>query len=141
MLVLYNVSLFFRLLSRLLWVVLGLGLFCVLSVFFSGEVFASRGGVIGHPWPRLSDAYAARKAQQFPGRPPLIRTGLMNRSFKHNAGRLSVEVLNEAWYFRFHQNGEGVPQRVMMDLDQKRVVQVAKFIGEDISKKMEEAHV
>lgn len=112
-----------------------------LSVFFSGEVFASRGSVIGHPWPRLNEAYAARKAQEFPGRPPLIRTGLMNRSFKHNAGRLSVEVLNEAWYFRFHQNGEGVPQRVMMDLDQKRVVQVTKFVAEDITDKMEAAHV
>lgn len=52
-----------------------------LEGFFSGQVFASRGGVIGEQWPRLSGKYAAWKAQQYPGRPVLVRTGLMQRSF------------------------------------------------------------
>jgi len=113
-----------------------------LTGFFSGQVFASRGGVFGHPWPRLRDNYAAQKAKEFPGRPPLIRTGLMNRSFKKDAGRLSVKVFNEVWYSRFHQEGtRNMPQRVLMDIDHQRVVQIVSFINGDIQDKMRQANV
>ncbi|MFC8008937.1 phage virion morphogenesis protein [Streptomyces cinereoruber] len=108
-----------------------------LKGFFSGEVFASRGGVIGKPWAPLSSAYAADKAQQYPGRPPLIRTGTMNRSFKHRAGRSTAEVWNDAWYFHFHQSGtRKMPARVMMDVDEKRALRIAGFIEADITSKM-----
>ena len=83
--------------------------------FFSGQVFASRGQVIGEPWARLNNNYAAWKARKFPGRPPLIRTGLMQRSFKHRSTRLSVSLWNEAEYFDFQQDGtSNMPARVLM---------------------------
>lgn len=108
-----------------------------LSRFFAGEVFASRGRVIGKPWPQLHPSYAVYKAEQWPGRPPLIRTGLMNRSFKHSAERLGAELWNEAEYFDYHQDGRGVPQRVMMAVDDTRAQRVGDFVADDIEKKME----
>lgn len=112
-----------------------------LTRFFSGEVFASRGQVFGKPWPALNDNYAAFKARTFPGRPPLFRTGLMNRSFKHKSTKLTTSLWNEAEYFGYHQEGRGVPERVMMHVDEKRKRSIAGFIAEDINGKMKAADV
>ena len=51
--------------------------------YFGGQVFASRGGVLGKSWPRLSPGYAAQKAKRYPGRPMLVRTGVMERSLRN----------------------------------------------------------
>lgn len=91
-----------------------------LSRFFSGDVFTSRGQVFGKPWPALNDNYAAFKARKFSGKPPLFRTGLMNRSFKHKSTKLTSSLWNEADYFKYHQEGRGVPERVMMLVDDQR---------------------
>lgn len=107
-----------------------------LSKFFAGEVFASRGGVIGRRWPALNPNYAVWKAERWPGRPPLVQTGLMMRSFKSKAEKLSVKLWNEAEYFRYHQEGWGVPQRVMMRVDDQRAARVVKYIVSDIADKM-----
>lgn len=112
-----------------------------LTRFFSGEVFASRGQVFGKPWATLNDSYAAFKARTFPGRPPLIRSGLMNRSFKHKSTKLTTSLWNEATYFQYHQEGRGVPERVMMHVDEKRERTVVGFVAEDISGKMGAAGV
>lgn len=112
-----------------------------LTRFFSGEVFASRGQVFGKPWASLNDNYAAFKARTFPGRPPLIRSGLMNRSFKHKSTKLTASLWNEAKYFDYHQEGRGVPERVMMHVDEKRERTIVGFIAEDISGKMKASGV
>lgn len=91
-----------------------------LKGFYSGQVFASRGGVIGHPWPRLSERYAAWKAQQYPGRPVLVRTGLMQRSFKYETTNMSATISNSAPHFVYHQSDEVrtiIPYRPMMKLE------------------------
>lgn len=106
-----------------------------LTGFFSGQVFASRGQVIGERWKPLNPRYAAQKAQRWPGRPPLIRTGLMQRSFKKNAGRMSVEVFNRAPHFDYHQGGtRRLPARVMMKVDQTRERRIVDIINADIVK-------
>jgi hypothetical protein len=112
-----------------------------LTGFFSGEVFASRGQVIGKPWQELDARYAAHKAREFPGRPPLIRTGLMQRSFKHQSTKLSTRLFNEAEYFDYHQGGHGVPQRVMMLVDQTRERAILQLIGADLAGKQRAADV
>lgn len=109
----------------------------MLKKFFSGEVFVSRGQVLGHPWQPLNDAYAAEKAREFPGRPPLIRTGAMNRGYAYETNPTRVFLFNKQFYFRFHQNGEGVPQRLTMGLDQARINQVQGFIEKNIADNME----
>lgn len=112
-----------------------------LTRFFSGEVFASRGQVFGKPWPAPNSNYAAWKARQWPGRPPLFRTGLMNRSFKHKSTKLTSSLWNEAEYFDYHQEGRGVPERVMMLVDGKRERSIVGFVAADIEGKMKAANV
>jgi phage gpG-like protein len=108
-----------------------------LTGFFSGEVFASRGGVIGKSWRPLNNQYAARKARTFPGRPPLIRTGVMNRSFKANAGRASVLLLNSDPKFAFHQSGTSrIPARTMMAVDQTRERRIVDIIDAHLGRVM-----
>ncbi|NHW45968.1 hypothetical protein HAV21_03525 [Paenarthrobacter sp. MSM-2-10-13] len=109
-----------------------------LTRFFAGEVFASRGGVIGKRWPRLNENYAEWKARRWPGRPPLIRTGLMNRSFKHKSTQLTTSLWNEAQYFDYHNDGRGVPQRVMMRIDQTREARIVKYIASDLTTQMDQ---
>lgn len=100
-----------------------------LASFFAGEVFASRGGVIGEPWQSLNQRYAAQKAKSFPGRPPLVRTGVMQRSFKKNAGRMSVTIFNSDRKFDFHQGGTRyIPPRVMMKVDRTRANRVVDIV-------------
>lgn len=110
-----------------------------LTRFFSGEVFASRGQVIGKPWPALNPAYAAFKAREFPGRPPLIRTGLMNKSFKSKSTSLSTSLWNEAKYFDNHNEGWGVPERVMMRIDEQRELRIVKYVVSDLTTQMSKA--
>ncbi|MEW1951035.1 hypothetical protein AB0280_17510 [Pseudarthrobacter sp902506025] len=109
-----------------------------LTRFFAGEVFASRGGVIGARWPRLNENYAIWKARHWPGKVPLIRTGLMNRSFKHQSTKLTTSLWNEAKYFEYHQDGRGVPQRVMMKVDQQREARIVKYIVSDLTTQMDQ---
>jgi len=112
-----------------------------LTGFFSGPVFVSRGQVIGEPWPALNSSYAAWKAQVFPGKPPLVRSTLMQRSFKHKSTKLSSTIWNESEYFRNHQQGIGVPQRMMMKLDEQRERAVIDILAEGLRKKMRQAGV
>ena len=107
-----------------------------LTRFFSGEVFASRGQVIGKPWPALNPNYAVYKARKWPGRPPLIRSGLMNRSFKFKSTKLTTSLWNEAKYFDYHNEGRGVPQRVMMLVDGQREKRIVKYVVSDITTQM-----
>lgn len=107
-----------------------------LTRFYSGEVFASRGGVISEPWPALNPSYAAWKARMWPGRPPLIRTGVMQQGFKFKSGKLSTELWNDAEYFEYHQEGRGVPQRTMMKVDETRAKRIAKYVLSDITDQM-----
>lgn len=109
--------------------------------FFSGEVFASRGRVINKPWPDLNPSYAAWKARAWPGRPPLMRTGQMNVGFKYSARRLSVRLFNDVPYFDAHQEGIGVPQRVMMAVDERRERGVVRLLQDDLNRIQKEADV
>ena len=110
-----------------------------LSRFFAGEVFASRGRVIGKPWPRLNDRYAAWKARKYPGRPPLVRSGEMLRSFEFRAHPKRLDLWNSADHFQYHQEGEGVPQRMMMRIDEQRAARVVKYLSSDIVAQMKKA--
>lgn len=102
--------------------------------FYSGEVFASRGGVIGEPWQPLNDRYAAYKARKWPGRIPLIRTGLMNNSFTSQTGTDFARISNTAEYFKYQQQGTSrIPARVMLKLDETRQQEVIRIIDAEIT--------
>lgn len=109
-----------------------------LTRFFSGEVFASRGRVIGKPWPALNSSYAAWKARRFPGRPPLVKSGEMMRGFKFKESQQKLELFNTADHFDIHQEGLGnVPQRMMMRIDDQRAARVVKYLVGDLTDQMQ----
>jgi phage gpG-like protein len=110
-----------------------------LREFFSGEVFASHGGAIGKPWPRLSPSTEAKKAREFPGRPMLVRSGLMQRSFRSSFTDSSVRVGNSASYFKYHQSDlprTRLPRRAMMELDAARQRAITEIVRKAVNRKL-----
>ncbi|MDQ0825421.1 phage gpG-like protein [Arthrobacter sp. B2I5] len=111
-----------------------------LSHLYAGEVFASRGGVIGEPWARLSPDYAAEKARKWPGRPPLMRTGKMQSNFRFESDANSARMYNPTPYFKYHQSSDprssNLPRRVMMKIDDMRRREVLRIIQAEINRKV-----
>jgi len=90
---------------------------------FSGPVFDTRGREIGEPW----------KKRKIPAPWPLLqRSGKMRRSFKSLPRMVSVEIMNTADYFKYHQSSKPrtskLPRRVMMKIDSKRKEGIVKII-------------
>lgn len=82
------------------------------------ERFATEGGE--ERWERLSTQYAAWKAQNFPGRGILERTGLLKEGLTTRGGRYNVrrmdattlELGTSAPHAQYHQHGTGrMPRR------------------------------
>ena len=95
---------------------------------FSGPVFETEGREIGEPWKKRKDSNPW---------PLLQRSGKMRRSFKHIAMMTSVDIMNTADYFRFHQSKlprRKLPRRIMMKLDQERKTGVVKIIHKSLVK-------
>lgn len=93
--------------------------------YAGNETMASQGGALGTRWARLSPRYAAWKARNYPGRPPLVRTGHMQKSYEFDAKDQSVTIRNAADYFEFHQLGtRHMPQRLALAINsiQKRSI-------------------
>lgn len=84
--------------------------------------FASEGGYGSGGWPALSPLYAAWKAAHYPGKPILEREGDLKDSLTRRP--FGVEVIEPGFmvlgsgidYGRFHQAGDGVPQRRPVEL-------------------------
>lgn len=108
----------------------------LMTKFYSSVPFASRGSIYGTPWPSLSPAYAKYKAKKFPGRPILVATETMMHSFEFDSSSDMLRIYNTTDYFRKHQLGEGVPQRMMMLLDQQREKIVTDAVAEEIERKL-----
>lgn len=113
-----------------------------LTDYFSGQVFASQGGAIGQPWPRLSPAYQARKAKLYPGRGPLQRTGQLQKGFYHTSDDQSVTIKNRKKYFDYHQSTEPrskIPRRAMMATTGEVKDIVARVLQADVTAKIAKA--
>ncbi|NDZ93344.1 hypothetical protein G3I13_02030 [Streptomyces sp. SID6673] len=114
-----------------------------LKQFFANDVFVSRGSVIGHAWPRLSTEYAAKKAQTYGGRPILVRTGTMQRSFTYKSAPLQVEITNTAKHFVYHQSDAPrtvLPYRPMMKVEagDARFEQITNIINARLARTIQE---
>lgn len=82
------------------------------------EQFESEGGAGQIAWPSLSNRYKAWKEVHFPGKKILERTGALKGSLTGRGSGSFVEATprkltigSSIPYGRFHQQGEGVPQR------------------------------
>lgn len=110
-----------------------------LTEYYAERPIASQGGVFGSRWPPLNPEYSIEKARDFPGRPMLVRTGAMASSFGFQSGVNFVRIDNAADYFRRHQLGEGVPQRLMLSVNKAVQKTVEDILGEGIERKIEES--
>lgn len=72
----------------------------------------------------------------WPGRPLLVRSGEMMGGFKHKEEKRSLSLWNKADHFDYHQEGRGVPKRVMMKIDEQRAVRVVKYMMSGLTTQM-----
>lgn len=106
------------------------------KAYYSSVPFASRGSIYGQPWPALNPKYKSWKAKKFPGRPMLVRTGKMMRGFSFLSTRNQVKFFNKVDYFEKHQEGIGVPQRIVMALTQERRDAALDILKGELTKKV-----
>ena len=97
-----------------------------LTDFFSGEVFDTRGAVIGEPWP-------PRKIKA--DWPILEKSGKMRHSFVYHAEDKQVLITNITDYFKYHQSNKPrikLPRRVMIKIDEDRKREIVKIFNYDL---------
>jgi len=112
------------------------------AVYYANQGFNSQGGVFGSPWQRLSPRYAAWKAKNYPGRPPLVRTGKMQNSFDFQATSSTVLIGNSSPQFKYHQSSAPrrvIPRRASIGVNDQIKRMVREAISRDISQKLKRA--
>jgi phage gpG-like protein len=112
--------------------------------YFSGQVFASQGGVLGVRWPTLAASTILYKRKHYPqyATTPLLRTTTMQHSFYAVTTATSVTIGNSADYFKYHQSSEArhkIPYRPMLGITNDISDMVHSIIQSDISRKIEAA--
>ncbi len=107
--------------------------------YYSGQGFASQGGVFDNVWPSLSPVYAKLKAKNYPGRSVLVKTGRLQDSFRASSTSKSVVVTNTAPYMAYHQSTEPrskMPYRPIMKVNDDVKSIVRQIIQEDVTQKL-----
>ncbi len=110
-----------------------------LQKFYSTAVFETEGGILGMRWPALSPAYEFWKRQKWPGRGILVRTGKLKESFKYEVGPTYVEVMNPVDYAVYHQQGRGVPKRMLIFFEDRQKNAIIDIFKTGIARKIEAA--
>lgn len=105
---------------------------------FESRQFASEGRAGSGGWAPLSPRYAAWKAKRFPGQPIMVATGelrasLTERPFGVEAIRpQSMAIGSGVDYGAFHQKGDGVPQRRVVELPESERREWVKILQQHI---------
>ena len=69
------------------------------------------------PYEPLSPATVKRKAAKDLSPDILYETGFMESRFKHSVRSTSVVLSNDTYYAKYHQDGDGVPKRPIIYVD------------------------
>lgn len=112
-----------------------------LKEFYANEVFETEGAIIGSRWSPLSPNYEFQKRKKYPGRGILEATGDLRKGYKVKARKNTMELTNPTPYGVFHQQGRGVPKRVLLRLDESRKDDVVKIFKQGLVKKVRKAIV
>lgn len=108
-----------------------------LASYYANYGILSQGGVFNNKWVRLNQQYAFRKAMRYPGRPPMIASGKLAKSFTSKSTSNSVMVTNEASHFKYHQSTRSrtrLPRRQMMGVNDPVRKIVRDLINDDVSR-------
>lgn len=99
------------------------------------ELFASQGGTGGAGrWPALSPGYAAWKAKHYPGAGILVRSGALRGEmttpaiYQAQPRSLVIGGGVDASYGIYHQTGDGVPVRKVIDIATMQEVALGKAL-------------
>lgn len=111
----------------------------ILTEYYGTAPFFSEGNVYGEQWKPLQPAYAAWKERKYPGKGILVRSGTMMGNFRSRPTPMSVTIDNPTSYFAKHQLGKGVPQRVMMQLEETQKKMVIDSISESLKVRIDAA--
>jgi len=98
--------------------------------------FRTEGKIFGG-WAPLSPEYAAWKAQRYPGRGILERTGKMRKSFRSTVTSHKMEIWNSVGYFPYHQSNRPrtkLPRRVMLYIRPESRREIVKIFQEYLLK-------
>ena len=109
---------------------------------YYSQAFVSQGGVFGMPWPRLNRYYEVEKHKRYPGRPPLIATGRMQRGFKYQVFRNGTVIHNPTPYFKYHQSSaprSRLPRRLMMAINSEVEFRVFSIINQYVRDQLRKA--
>lgn len=102
----------------------------LLKTYFA-ETFDKEGARRGHPrWVPLNPTYAAYKAAKGRSTKPLILTGHGRASGKVlRQTQDTLEFGTEVPYMKYHQDGDGAPQREFLFLTEKDLDEIGVFLG------------
>ena len=112
--------------------------------FETTKSFASKGASTGKPWKPLSKQYAAWKAEHFPGRPLMIRTGRLSRSitdskdrnfvFNREGGKRII-MWSRLEHAAYHQKGtKRLPARPLFVMSKEIGQRWAEILNEELSR-------
>lgn len=104
--------------------------------YYATKPFVSRGSIYGTAWPDLQPAYKSWKARKYPGRPILVRTNALAEGFSFMSTTNTVRVFNTVEYFKKHQTGDGVPQRISMAMNRELEGMASQLIALDLQRKV-----
>jgi len=115
-----------------------------LKSYYSNQVFASQGGVLGVRWPTLAASTMLYKAKHYAqyATVPLIRTGTMKDNFKSTVTPRTLAITNPTPYFVYHQSSAArtkIPYRPMMGINQDAKEIVERILRADIQALIEGA--
>lgn len=113
--------------------------------FYKDPVFETEGGIFGARWQALSPAYQAKKSTLYPGRGILEASGNLRRSFESRVYSNMLSILNTAKnkqgepYGSYHQEGKGVPKRLLINVDDKTKKNVVDIFKKGVLIKLQNA--
>lgn len=108
--------------------------------FFSRDVFATEGDIVGEQWPRLSPKYEFWKRIKYAGRGILVRSGKLQKAYRMNYGSDFVRIYNPIEYAIYHQEGSGrLPKRTLVKIDQERKQYIIDVIKQAVARKIRSA--
>ena len=102
--------------------------------------FPDKGKVFEESWPPLRESTVKKKEKCCPGKPMMVRTGILKGSFEIERGKDYVEVSNPVFYALFHQRGTSkIPRRVLLKITKRQVDKIVQIFSGWVKRTIEKS--